>query len=183
MHTVLVRHRHIGVYERIAKPWVRIFDILERLEELHSHETSFCKGILLSQTDSWPSVEGHILPAPHLTAFPPLRHELSSIRTPKICAAMHGPDGIADSYSLGNEYRRRPIRATSDGYCCVLQSCSRVKRNRWVHTQSFIENISKICYVFQRRKGDFFLRFFDGAELAHNLIPKFGPHSGIWASE
>ena len=47
MHTVLVRHRHIGVYERIAKPWVRIFDILERLEELHSHETSFCKGILL----------------------------------------------------------------------------------------------------------------------------------------
>jgi hypothetical protein len=53
MNAILVGHRDIGVDQRLASPWIRIFDCIEGLKKLYDHEASFCEGVLFCSSVSF----------------------------------------------------------------------------------------------------------------------------------
>lgn len=46
MHTILVGHCHVRVYQRFTNSGIRVLNCVKTLKQLYSYEAGLCKSIL-----------------------------------------------------------------------------------------------------------------------------------------
>lgn len=90
----------------------RSLNLVKLLQQPNNNIARFRKSELLSNADTWPTVEREELP-PDLPASKPFRSELVGVLAPEILAAMHDVNGVVDGAVGGEEDGRGTIWSTA----------------------------------------------------------------------
>lgn len=150
---------------------INILNRIESLQQSHNHIASLRQRKLLSNTDSWSTIERNVIPT-RLLLQPPLRPELLRIRTPDVFSPMQEVHVVANGLALAHVYGLHTVGTAAAGDGGVADGGAAVHRDDGVETESFVEEVLEVLAGFEAGKGDG-LRAVVGAEGVDDGLAEF----------
>lgn len=155
---------------------IDILDLIEALQQTNEYVSSLGEGELLSNTDTWPTVEWNILPA-SLAVQPAIGLELIRVRTPEILATVHNMGAVHDGLALLDIYWGLAVRATATRDGSIAGGGAAVEGDNGEQAEGLIHAVLQVLAGFEGGEGDV-LRVGIGAEVLDDGLAQL--LEGIW---